>query len=68
MLTGQVQNIAYEKSVKVYAAAGNNWGAATTLTASYKGPGQSGYETWEFSGTATGATQFFIRYDVQGQS
>jgi alpha-amylase len=37
------------------------------ISASYSsGPDSSGYETWTFSGTATGATQFYISYTVSG--
>jgi alpha-amylase len=37
------------------------------ISAAYSsGPDSSGYETWTFSGTATGATQFYISYTVSG--
>lgn len=63
----QVQNIAYAKSINVFYAVGSSW-SSTPIAASYSAAAASGYETWLFSGTATGATQFYIQYDVSGSS
>ncbi|KAF3288613.1 hypothetical protein TWF970_005676 [Orbilia oligospora] len=67
--TIKVQNIAYSKVVTVTWANGNNWGSGNTISGSYvSGPDSSGYEVWGFSGTASGATQFYITYKVNGAS
>ncbi|KAF3903882.1 Alpha-amylase [Dactylellina cionopaga] len=64
----QVKNIAYAKVVSVFWAQGSNW-QGTPIAASYSsGPNSSGFETWVFSGTAVGATQLYIKYDVSGTS
>ncbi|RDL35977.1 Uncharacterized protein BP5553_06589 [Venustampulla echinocandica] len=63
-----IQNIAYAKVVTVLYAVGNNWSDSQNIAASYLASGSSGYETWVFSGTATGATRFYIRYDISGTS
>ncbi|KAL7273623.1 hypothetical protein RUND412_003498 [Rhizina undulata] len=62
-----IQNIAYDKVVGVYWAVGDSW-TSTPISASYSVSGSDGYETWVFSGTATGVTQFYIEYDVSGSS
>ncbi|KAI5793155.1 glycoside hydrolase superfamily [Geopyxis carbonaria] len=66
--TINIQNIAYDKVVAVYWAVGSSWSDSQKISASYSASGSSGYETWTFSGTATGATQFYIKYDVSGSS
>ncbi|KAH8144873.1 uncharacterized protein LAJ45_11143 [Morchella importuna] len=63
-----IQNIAYTKVVTVVYAVGSSWTSTQVISASYSAAGSSGYETWTFSGTATGATQFYIKYDVSGSS
>jgi alpha-amylase len=63
----QIQNIAYTKVVSIYYAVGSTW-TTSPIAASYSAAAASGYETWVFSGTATGATQFYIEYDVSGSS
>ncbi|KAF3219913.1 hypothetical protein TWF679_010369 [Orbilia oligospora] len=62
-----IQNIAYQKVVSVYWAQGNNW-QGTPIKAVYSSGPVNGYETWVFSGTAVGATQLYIKYDVSGTS
>ncbi|KAF3318176.1 hypothetical protein TWF173_008911 [Orbilia oligospora] len=62
-----IQNIAYQKVVSVYWAQGNNW-QGTPMKAVYSSGPVNGYETWVFSGTAVGATQLYIKYDVSGTS
>lgn len=50
-------------------AVGNTWTDSQKIAASYQAASStSGYEVWKFSGTASGATQFYIKYDVSGQS
>ncbi|RVD84638.1 uncharacterized protein DFL_006377 [Arthrobotrys flagrans] len=67
--TIKVQNIAYSKVVTVTWANGNNWSSGNTITGTYvSGPDSSGYEVWGFSGSASGATQFYITYTVNGAS
>ncbi|KAF8534912.1 glycoside hydrolase superfamily [Trichophaea hybrida] len=62
-----VQNIAFLKVVTVVWAVGNSWSDSQTITATWSsGPDSSGYELWTFSGSAPGATQFYIRYTVSG--
>ncbi|KAG9233391.1 glycoside hydrolase superfamily [Amylocarpus encephaloides] len=63
-----IQNIAYAKVVTVIYSVGNSWTSSQNIAASYSVSGSNGYETWTFSGTAAGATQFFIKYDVSGIS
>ncbi|TFK22391.1 alpha amylase [Coprinopsis marcescibilis] len=63
-----VQNIAYSKVVTVHYAVGNSWAESQVISASYVSSGSNNFETWSFSGSATGATQFYIRYQVSGQS
>ncbi|PPQ72965.1 hypothetical protein CVT24_000167 [Panaeolus cyanescens] len=63
-----VQNLAYSKVVTVLWAAGNSWSDSQAISASYSSSGSNNMETWTFSGTASGATQFYIRYQVSGQS
>ncbi|PVH72796.1 glycoside hydrolase family 13 protein [Cadophora sp. DSE1049] len=63
-----IQNIAYAKVVTVIYAVGNTWSSSQSIAASYSVSGSNGYETWIFSGTAVGATQFYIKYDVSGTS
>ncbi|KAF3931211.1 Alpha-amylase [Dactylella cylindrospora] len=63
-----VQNIAYQKVVSVYWAQGNNWQSTPISASYYSGPASNGFETWVFSGTASGATQLYIKYDVSGTS
>lgn len=63
----KIQNIAYSKAVTVVYAVGSSWTTAQAFAAAYaSGPASDGYETWTFSGTATGATQFYIKYVVSG--
>lgn len=62
----QVQNIAYEKTVEVYWAAGSNWNSSPIQAKYANGPDGSGYETWTFSGNAASATDFYIKYHVSG--
>ncbi|KFY94406.1 hypothetical protein V498_03883 [Pseudogymnoascus sp. VKM F-4517 (FW-2822)] len=62
-----VQNIAYTKVVGIYWAVGSTW-SSSPITASYSAASTTGYETWVFSGVASGATQFYIKYDVSGSS
>ncbi|KAL7266620.1 glycoside hydrolase 15 protein [Rhizina undulata] len=63
-----IENIAYTKVVTVTYAVGDDW-SSSAISASYSsGPGSDGYETWTFSGTATGATQFYITYTVSGST
>lgn len=65
----KIQNIAYTKVVTVVYAVGSTWSDSQKFAAAYSsGPGSDGYETWTFSSTATGATQFYIKYDVSGTS
>lgn len=65
----QIQNIAYTKTVTVVYAVGSTWTSSQAISASYSsGPASNGYEIWSFSATATGATQFYIKYDVRGSS
>lgn len=65
----KIQNIAFAKIVTIIYAVGSTWSDNQKLTAAYSsGPGTNGYETWTFSGTATGVTQFYIKYDVNGAS
>ncbi|KAI5777181.1 hypothetical protein EDC01DRAFT_679799 [Geopyxis carbonaria] len=65
----KVQNIAYTKVVKVHwAASSGAFADAQTLAASYAASGSDGVETWRFSGAATGATEFYVRYDVAGST
>jgi alpha-amylase len=66
--TLQVQNIAYQKVVNIYYAIGSSWSNSQVISAAWSAQGTDGYETWAFSGTATGATQFYIKYDVSGTS
>ncbi|KAK6505726.1 hypothetical protein TWF481_007618 [Arthrobotrys musiformis] len=67
--TIKVQNIAYSKVVTVTWANGNNWSSSNVISGTYvSGPDSSGYEVWSFSGTASGATQFYITYTVNGAS
>ncbi|KAH6914463.1 alpha amylase [Coprinopsis sp. MPI-PUGE-AT-0042] len=63
-----VQNIAYVKVVEVVWAAGNSWDSSQIIAASYGTPGSNNFETWNFSGRAPGATQFYIKYTVSGQT
>lgn len=65
----KIQNIAFAKVVTVIYAVGSTWSDNQRLSAWYSsGPATNGYETWIFSGAATGATQFYIKYDVSGTS
>lgn len=65
----KIQNIAFSKVVTIIYAVGSTWSDNQKFSASYSGgPATNGYETWTFSGTATGATQFYIKYDVSGTS
>ncbi|KAH7109641.1 glycoside hydrolase superfamily [Dendryphion nanum] len=67
--TIKVQNIAFTKTVVVNYGVGSTWTSSQSLPAKYvSGPDSSGYEQWSFSGTATGATEFYILYTVSGQS
>ncbi|RPA85447.1 glycoside hydrolase [Ascobolus immersus RN42] len=66
--TINVQNIAYSKTVNVIYAVGNSWLDSQKIAAKYKSASSNGYEIWEFSGSAPGATQFYIKYDVSGTS
>ncbi|KAK6504337.1 hypothetical protein TWF506_002540 [Arthrobotrys conoides] len=67
--TIKVQNLAYSKVVTVTWANGNNWGSGNNIPGTYiSGPDSSGYEVWGFSGTASGATQFYIKFTVNGAS
>lgn len=63
-----VQNIAYEKVVSVFWAAGNNWQSSPIKAQYASGPDGSDYETWTFSGNAQAATDFYVQYQVSGQS
>ncbi|PPQ77545.1 hypothetical protein CVT24_005235 [Panaeolus cyanescens] len=63
-----IQNIAYTKVVSVVYAVGNSWSDSQAISASYVASGSNNYETWSFSGSAPGATQFYIRYTVSGQT
>lgn len=63
-----VQNIAYEKVVSVFWAAGSNWQSSPIKAQYSNGPDGSGFETWTFSGQAQAATEFYIQYQVSGQS
>jgi hypothetical protein len=64
----QIQNIAYEKTVTVFYSVGESWGESQRISAGWLAQGRSGYETWAFSGAAEDATQFYIKYDVNGNS
>ncbi|KAF3906925.1 Glucoamylase [Arthrobotrys entomopaga] len=66
--TIKVQNIAYTKVVTVTWAVDDNWSGNTISAVYASGPDSSGYEVWSFSGTASGATQFYITYTVNGAS
>ncbi|KAG5640213.1 hypothetical protein DXG03_000546 [Asterophora parasitica] len=67
-----IKNIAYEKVVTVtYSNAAGNWVSGQTIYASYSGPiSGTSYEIWKFSGSigSGGIKQFYLRYDVQGNS
>ncbi|KAJ6781656.1 hypothetical protein PWT90_01406 [Aphanocladium album] len=63
-----VQNIAYEKKVSIFWAAGSNW-QTTSIAAKYSsGPDSAGFETWAFTAAVPGATEFYISYQVSGQT
>ena len=47
---------------------GNSWTSSQTIAASYSAPASNNFETWVFSGRAAGATQFYIKYTVSGQT
>lgn len=47
-------------------AKGSTWANSQSISAAYSASGSNGYETWTFSGTASGATQFYIKYTVSG--
>ncbi|KAH0604236.1 uncharacterized protein H6S33_006613 [Morchella sextelata] len=65
----KVQNLAYTKVVTVVYAVGSTWTTSQSFAAAYSsGPASDGYEVWTFSGTAVGATQFYVKYDVSGTS
>ncbi|CAZ83956.1 unnamed protein product [Tuber melanosporum] len=64
----RIQNIAYRKVVTVFYAVGSTWSDSQKISATWSVQGTDGYEIWTFSGTATGATQFHIKYDVSGTS
>ncbi|KAF3906695.1 Glucoamylase [Dactylellina cionopaga] len=64
--TLKVQNLAYTKVVTITWANGNNWSGNTIAGSYVSGPDSSGYEVWGFSGSAVGATQFYIAYTVNG--
>lgn len=49
-------------------AKGNTWSDSQSIAASYASSGKADSETWSFSGAASGATEFYIKYDVSGQS
>ncbi|EAU89161.2 alpha amylase [Coprinopsis cinerea okayama7 len=66
--TINVQNIAYSKVVVVHWASGDTWSDSQTIAATYSSSGSNNFETWSFSGRAPGATQFYIRYVVSGQT
>ncbi|KAH6914464.1 alpha amylase [Coprinopsis sp. MPI-PUGE-AT-0042] len=63
-----VQNLAYSKAIEVAWAVGNSWSSSQTIAASYGASGSNNFETWIFSGRAPGATQFYIKYTVSGQT
>ncbi|KAG2003534.1 alpha amylase [Coprinopsis cinerea AmutBmut pab1-1] len=66
--TINVQNIAYSKVVEVVWAVGDSWSDSQIIPATYTSSGSNNFETWSFSGRASGATQFYIRYTVAGQT
>lgn len=47
-------------------AKGSTWATSQSIAAAYSASDSNGYETWTFSGTASGATQFYIKYTVSG--
>ncbi|KAJ3133941.1 glycoside hydrolase 15 protein [Physocladia obscura] len=61
-----VQNIAYEKSLKiVYSTTDGNWNNA--LEAVYREPSFDGYEIWEFSAAVPlSIAQFYVEYKTAG--
>jgi len=64
----QVQDLAYQKVVTVVYAVESTWSDSQRISAAWSAQGTGGYETWIFSGRATGATQFYIEYGVSGKS
>ena len=64
----QVQNIAYQKVVTVSYAVESTWSDSQRISAVWSAEGTGGYEIWTFSGSAIGATQFYIEYGVGGKS
>ncbi|KAF8462963.1 glycoside hydrolase superfamily [Kalaharituber pfeilii] len=64
-----IQNLAFSKVVTVVYAVGTTWTSSQQISAAWSsGPDSAGYEIWSFSGSAPGATQFYIKYDVSGSS
>jgi len=64
----QVQDLAYQKVVTVFYAVESTWSDGQRISAVWSAQSTGGYETWAFSGRATGATQFYIEYGVNGKS
>ncbi|PWW73697.1 glycoside hydrolase family 13 protein [Tuber magnatum] len=64
----RIQNLAYHKVVTVFYAVGSTWSESQKISAAWSAQGSDGYETWTFSGVATGATQFHINYYAPGNN
>jgi len=61
----QIQNIAPTKVVTINWTSSSSWASSSSFAARWiSGPDSTGYEVWNFSGTAAGALQFFIMYTV----
>ncbi|KAJ3133942.1 glycoside hydrolase 15 protein [Physocladia obscura] len=65
-----VQNIAYTKVVQViYSTANGDWNNnGNVINAVYQAPSTNGYETWTFSAAVSSIAEFYVKYQVSGNT
>ncbi|KAJ3388767.1 glycoside hydrolase 15 protein [Entophlyctis sp. JEL0112] len=64
-----IENIAYTKVVQVfYSTAASVWSDSQVIAASYQAANSNGYETWTFNGSVSSISEFYVKYQVSGNT